>query len=139
MTESTPTQSADEAFGRELVARTEFTRESIWLPILAVHHMNAGQTVITGKTFTECLIEGPAVMVAIKDVSLDGCNMGVTTDPMNLMYKPLGEKIIGAIGFSDCRFIRCRFVQVGFTGPEPFLLELADSMNASAGENGVGA
>jgi hypothetical protein len=133
------TDMHDEAFGRELVARTEFTGESIWLPMLAVHHLNAGQTVITGKTFTDCLIEGPAVMVAIKDVALDGCNMGVTSNPMNLMYKPLGDMIIGAVGVSDCRFVRCRFVQVGFTGPEPFLNELAESMNAASGETGAGA
>jgi hypothetical protein len=133
------TDMHDEAFGRELVARTEFNGESIWLPMLAVHHLNAGQTVITGKTFTDCLIEGPAVMVAIKDVALDGCNMGVTSNPMNLMFKPLGDMIIGAVGVADCRFIRCRFVQVGFTGPEVFLKELAESMNASAGENGVSA
>jgi len=129
----------DEAFGRAMVARTEFTKEAVWLPMLSVYHLNAGQTVITGKTFTDCVIEGPAVMVALNDVALDGCNMGVTSNPMNLMFKPLGDMIIGAVGVANCRFIRCRFVQVGFTGPETFLNELAESMNASAGENGVGA
>lgn len=129
----------DEAAGRAMVARTEFTNESVWLPLLAVNHLNAGQTVITGKTFTDCVIEGPAVLVALKDVSLDGCNMGVISDPMNLMFKPLGEMIIGAVGVSDCRFVRCRFVQVGFTGPEAFLKTLADSIASNVGQAGEGA
>ncbi len=129
----------DEAFGRAMVARTEFTNEAVWLPMLSAYHLNAGEPVISGKTFTDCVIEGPAVLVALNDVGLDGCNMGVTSNPMNLMFKPLGDKIIGAVGVANCRFVRCRFVQVGFTGPETFLNELAASMNASAGEGGVGA
>lgn len=128
----------DEAAGRAMVARTEFTNESVWLPLLAVNHLNAGETVISGKTFTDCIIEGPAVLVALNDVSLDGCNMGLITNPMNLMFKPLGDLIIGAVGVSHCRFVRCRFVQIGFTGPEAFLTQLADSITSAAGQPGEG-
>lgn len=129
----------DEAAGRAMVARTEFTKESVWLPLLAVNHMNAGQGVITGKTFTECVIEGPAVMIAISNLSLEGCNLGVTTNPKNLLYKPLGEIIVGGIGFSDCRFVNCRFVQVGFTGSDEFLDDLAKGLSSAAAETGAGA
>ena len=59
------TMSAEEAAGRALVARTSFEKEAVWLPSLAVQHWNAGETVIDGKTFTDCVIEGPAVLAVM--------------------------------------------------------------------------
>jgi hypothetical protein len=123
MTDQTETpMSPDERSGRELVAREAFEKEAVWLPSLAVHHMNAGQTFIEGKTFTECLIEGPAVMAVMNGTTFDGCNMGVASNPRTLLLQPLGDMIAGVVGMSNCSFIRCRFVQVGFTG-SPELLE----------------
>ncbi|MGH7026265.1 hypothetical protein [Brevundimonas sp.] len=120
--------SAEEKFGRELVARTTFEKEAVWLPSLAVHHMNAGQTVIDGKTFTECLIEGPAVMAVMNGTSFDSCNMGLAENPRTLLLQPLGDKIAGAVGMANCRFVRCRFVQVGFTGAEDVLQQIENDL-----------
>lgn len=131
MTEPTATMSPDEAFGRALVARTDFSKEAVWLPSLSVHHLNAGQTTIDGKTFTECLIEGPAVVAILSGVTMEGCNMGVASNPRTLLYKPLGDKLAGVIGLSNCRFINCRFVQVGFTGSDE-MLEQLETMLVSA-------
>ena len=89
---------ADEKFGRELVARTTFEKEAVWLPSLAVHHMNAGKTFIEDKTFTECLIEGPAVMAIMNGTTFDGCNMGVAGNPATLLLQPLGDMIGGRGG-----------------------------------------
>lgn len=116
MTEDTPKMSAAEAAGRAMVARASFEKEAVWLPLLAVHHLNAGEHVIRGKTFTDCVIEGPALMAIVDGVHFDGCNMGVAGDPTSLFYKGQGPMLTGAIGFADTRFVRCRFVQVGFTG-----------------------
>lgn len=131
MTEPTATMSTDEAYGRALVARTTFEKEAVWLPSLSVHHLNAGLTTIDGKTFTECVIEGPAIVAILAGVTLEGCNLGVATNPRSLLYRPLGEKLAGVIGLSDCRFVNCRFVQVGFTGSEEMLNEL-ETMLVSA-------
>ncbi|AYG94533.1 hypothetical protein D8I30_04555 [Brevundimonas naejangsanensis] len=136
MTDQTA-MSAEEKFGRELVARTAFQKEAVWLPSLAVHHMNAGQTFIDGKTFTECLIEGPAVMAVMDGTTFDGCNMGMAEDPRTLLLDPRGEKIAGVIGMANCRFERCRFVQVGFTAAAESLDQLEQgllSARAQAGE-----
>lgn len=125
MTDQTPTMSAEEAAGRALVARTTFEKEGIWLPNLAVQHWNAGQMAIEGKTFTECLIEGPAVMAVLPGTIFDTCNMGTTTDVRSLLYRPLSQnKLAGVIGMQNCRFIRCRFVQIGFTGGDNLLESL---------------
>ena len=125
MTDPTPTMSAEEAAGRALVARTTFEKEAVWLPQLAVQHWNAGQMSIEGKTFTDCVIEGPAVMAVMNGTTFDNCAMGTTTDIRNLLYRPLSTtKLAGVIGVSDCRFLRCRFVQVGFTGSDDLLEQL---------------
>lgn len=123
MTDQT-SMTAEEAAGRALVARAGFEKEAVWLPSLAVHHWNAGQTYIDGKTFTDCVIEGPAVMAVMNGTTFEGCAMGVTTDVKTLLYKPMGQKLAGVVGMSNCRFIRCRFAQVGFTGSEDLLAEL---------------
>lgn len=125
MTDPTPTMSPEEVAGRALVARTSFEKESVWLPSLAVQHWNAGQMTIDGKTFTDCVIEGPAVMAVMSGTTFDNCAMGATTDIRNLLYRPLStSKLAGVIGMGNCRFLRCRFVQVGFTGADSLLEEL---------------
>lgn len=126
--------SAEEKFGRELVARTTFEKEAVWLPSLAVHHMNAGQTFIEGKTFTECLIEGPAVMAVMNNTIFDTCNMGVAENPKTLLLDPRGDMIAGAIGMSNCRFVRCRFVQVAFTGAREMLDQIEKDLLSARGE-----
>ena len=124
------TDIMSETYGREIVARTAFKKEAVWLPLLAVHQLNVGDPVVRGKTFTDCVIEGPALMVSTGDVVFEGCNLGVAADPRSLLYKPQGPVLVGAIAFADCRFVRCRFVQVGFTGPDAFLDDLAKGLTS---------
>lgn len=124
MTDNTPAMSAEEAAGRALVARTSFDKEAVWLPTLAVQHWNAGQMFIEGKTFTDCVIEGPAVMAVMNGTRFDSCNMGAAADAKTLLYRPMGQKMAGVIGMSNCVFVRCRFVQVGFTGTDDLLKDL---------------
>ena len=133
MTDDTPKMSPAEAAGRAMVARTSFDKEAVWLPVLAVNHWNAGEMVISGKTFTDCVIEGPAVLAVMNGTTFDGCNMGVAGNPRNLLLKPLGDKIVGAIGMADCRFVRCRFAQVAFTGDDALLAELEKGIVAGNG------
>lgn len=125
MTEPTATLSPEEIAGRALVARTSFQKEAVWLPLLAMQHWNAGQMFIEGKTFTECVIEGPAVMAVMNGTVFDSCAMGTTSDVRNLLYRPLSTtKLAGVIGVGNCRFERCQFVQVGFTGSDELLEQL---------------
>ena len=133
MTDDTPKMSPAEAAGRAMVARSSFDKEAVWLPVLAVNHWNAGEMVISGKTFTDCVIEGPAVLAVMNGTVFDGCNMGAAASPRNLLLKPLGDKIAGAIGMAGCRFVRCRFAQVAFTGDDALLAELEKGIVAGNG------
>lgn len=134
MTDETPKMSAEEAAGRALVARTTFEKEAVWLPMLAVQHWNAGEMAIKDKTFTDCVIEGPAVMAVMNGTTFDSCAMGTTTDVKTLLYRPVSKTMMaGVIGVGNCRFVRCRFVQVGFTGSEELLTELENGIKTSSG------
>lgn len=126
MTDQTP--QVDHA----LVARTTFEKEAVWLPHLAVQHFNDGQSVISGKTFTDCLIEGPAVMMVVDGVSFDGCNMGVTGDPANLLIRPVGERLTGVVPFRDTKFVRCQFVRIAFTGHPDFIAGFGEGLKKTS-------
>jgi len=130
------TDVMSEAFGREIVARTTFEKEGVWLPLLAVHTMNAGEAVISGKTFTDCVIQGPALVAILKGTTVDGCNMGAASDAKSMLFAPQGDKLVGAIGLQDCRFVRCRFVQIGYTGNAAFLEDMAQSLTRATGNAG---
>lgn len=125
MTDTPAPMSAEEAAGRANVARTEFKKEAIWLPMLAVQHWNAGEMAIRDKSFTDCVIEGPAVMAVMNGTFFENCAMGTTTDVRTLLYRPVSDqKMAGVVGVANCRFVRCRFVQVGFTGSEDLVEQL---------------
>lgn len=133
MTDQPDAMSAEEAAGRALVARTSFEKEAVWLPMLAVQHWNAGEMTIKDKTFTDCVIEGPAVMAVMNGTFFDNCAMGTTTDVKSLLYRPVSDvKMSGVVGVSNCRFVRCRFVQVGFTGSDQLLDEMASGIRSQS-------
>lgn len=138
MTDQTPTPSAEEAAGRALVARTSFEKEAVWLASLAVHHWNAGEMAISGKTFTDCVIEGPAVLAVMNGTTFRDCNLGIAEDPRTLLFRPLGEKMAGVVGMADCTFVNCRFVQVGFTGGDEVLETLETQLVSARAQMGDG-
>ncbi|MDZ4363416.1 hypothetical protein [Brevundimonas sp.] len=82
-----------------------------------------GTTIIEGRTFNRCVLQGPAVLLTAGGVLFDDCDMGPSGgDVRNLLLKPVGpQKVVGAIPLKDCRFIGCRFYAIGFTGNDEFL------------------
>ena len=122
------TDVMSEAFGREITARDTFETEGVWLPLLAVHTMNSGQPVIKGKTFTNCVIQGPALVAVLKGTTFDGCSMGAGSDANSMLFAPKGPQMVGVIGLEDCKFVSCRFVQIAYTGSDAFLEEMSQSL-----------
>lgn len=127
------TDVMSEAFGREIAARDAFEKEGVWLPLLAMHLLNAGEPVVRGKTFTDCVIQGPALVAVLKGTTFDGCTMGSASDPRSMLFAPQGPHLVGAIGLQDCRFVRCRFVDVAYTGSQQFLEDMGKSLTGLAG------
>jgi len=104
-------------------AGPEYEGLNIWLPALAIEAARRGENAITGKTFRNCMFEGPAVLLPLGACNFDGCNMGdAQGDIRNLLLQPMGpQKVTGTVAFQDCQFINCQFLRVGFTGTPDFL------------------
>lgn len=103
-----------------------FENVDISLFDLARAVLKAGQRTINGRTFRNCFIEGPAVMLVLNNVNFDNTNFGHNGGDMrNLVLRPAGPtSVVGAIPVSDCEFINCEFFGLGFTGPDQFLDQL---------------
>lgn len=110
----------------------------IWLPQLVLEAAQSGQSVIEDRAFTDCLMEGPAVLLPISGCNFDSCNLGDSMgDPRNLMLAPMGpQKVTGAVAFRNTTFTRCTFVAVGFTGTPAFLEEMIQMLSGARSANG---
>jgi hypothetical protein len=102
--------------------------ESVDLSLYDLYRANfaAGARTITGRTFRNCRIEGPAVMLVLDNVNFDATNFGPNGgDVRNLVLRPAGPtSVVGTIPVEDCQFINCEFFGLGFTGPDQFLDQL---------------
>ena len=82
-----------------------------------------GGSVIEGRTFTNCRIEGPAVMLVLEGTTFEQTNFGPTGgDLRSILFRPMHEsRAIGAIPVQNCKFIGCEFFALGITGHENLL------------------
>jgi len=87
-----------------------------------------GQMPVRGKTFINCTIEGPAVLLALGGVDFDGCDLGPSNgDPASLILRPVSKKgVTGVIAVENCSFKDCNFFAVGYTGPEAFISRMLE-------------
>jgi len=81
------------------------------------------ETVIRGVTFTNCRIEGPAVMLVVGGCRFEGVDFGNPNgDIRNLVLRPESPTaVIGAIAVQDCAFRGGHLIGVGYTGGASFL------------------
>ena len=109
----------------------EYKAVAVWLPQLFMETSRAGAPIVENRTFIDCLIEGPGVLLPLEGCHFDGCNMGdAQGDPRNLLLQPAGpQRVTGAVPLKHCTFINCRFLGVGFTGSKAYL----DEMTAALG------
>ena len=105
---------------------SSFDHQAVSLIDLVRARMAAGQGIIRGVTFSNCRIEGPAVMLVVGGCRFEQTDFGNPNgDIRNLVLRPESPtSVIGAIPVQDCVFHRCLMVGVGFTGPRDFLDQL---------------
>lgn len=88
-----------------------------------------GGAIIEGRTFTDCMIEGPALMLVLDGVHFDSTNFGETGgDVRNMLFRPMATMAIGAIPVRNCTFRNCRFIALGITGSDDLLQMLTQSV-----------
>lgn len=95
---------------------------------------NGGGAIIEGRTFTDCFIEGPAVMLVLEGTHFEGVNFGPTGgDLRNILFRPMsGQRAIGSVPVRNCTFRNCQFHTLGITGSDDLLQMLVDQV-ATAG------
>lgn len=91
-----------------------------------------GSPLISGRAFDQCIIEGPAVLLALSGVNFDACNLGAPgEDARCLILMPMAKQaVVGPIGVRDCLFTRCEFMGIGYTGPDAFIDQLLQVLGA---------
>lgn len=104
----------------------DYVTQSIWLPQLYLEAARQNIYTIENRTFTECLLEGPAVLLPVHGVHFDDCFFGSHGgNPKALLLNPMSDyQVLGVIPFRNCKFERCTFAGVGFTGQPKFVQEL---------------
>ena len=88
-----------------------------------------GGVIIEGRSFTDCVVEGPALMLVLEGVHFQSTNFGPTSgDLRNMLFQPMGNMGIGAIPVRNCTFTNCRFNTLGITGNEELLKLLIEQV-----------
>ncbi len=106
---------------RDLGSRKAFNGVVVSLPAL-IEAATAANVVIEGRSFTDCVIIGPAILSPGAGTLFNGCNFGdVEGNPRNLLVKPAGDRIIGALSVAGCVFEGCLLNGVGLVGDEGFI------------------
>lgn len=109
---------------------TEFTGGAFALFDLYRASVGAGGgAVIEGRTFNNCQIDGPALMLVLEGVHFESTNFGPTGGNLrNMLFQPMGDMGIGAIPVRNCTFTNCRFNALGITGGEELLTMLIENV-----------
>ena len=75
------------------------------------------EDVLSGLTFENCEIVGPAVVVLLGDTKVADCHW--TGDADAVLWPAHGrEQVVGAIGLKDCTITGCQFFRVGMLVPD---------------------
>lgn len=88
-------------------------------------------SIVEGRTFRRCRIQGPAVMLVSSGVTFDATNFGDSNgDIRNLLLQPVGSHALGTIPMRNCAFENCEFYNVGFTGSQQ-VIDMLSEVRAS--------
>jgi hypothetical protein len=87
--------------------------------------------IIRGRTFEDCTIYGPAVVLPLDYITLE--HNSFDGAPEAVLWEIPDERavIIGAIGLIDCIFRRCRFQGIGVAGKRPFIERFIKGLGTS--------
>lgn len=101
---------------------------NVALSLVDLHRarLKIGQPTLTGITFENCRIEGPAIMLVVGGCNFDGVDFGFAGgDIRTLLLRPLSSSgVVGAIPVRDCTFRGGQLFAIGYTGGEGFLNQL---------------
>jgi hypothetical protein len=103
---------------------TAFENKNLLLfEIFRANLERTGDITVRGVTFTNCQIEGPAVLLPLGGCTFNDCNFGIAHGDMRTLILHPGspDRVTGAIPMFNCTFEAVDFFSVGFTGAKDFL------------------
>lgn len=91
------------------------------------------EAVVNGRTFEDCRIIGPAVLLPMNTGKVgttfdDDCTWDESVDAFWAPDHGLDQKYTGIVGLEDCIFLRCRFTNVGVMTSPQTVRELRDAI-----------
>ncbi|MBX3479678.1 MAG: hypothetical protein KF842_04715 [Caulobacter sp.] len=102
--------------------------ENVALSLVDLHRVRLrnGENLISGVTFRNCRIEGPAVMLVVAGCSFESTDFGYAGgDIATLVLRPASPRgVVGAIPMRECHFVGVQFFGIGYTGPDAFLNQI---------------
>lgn len=82
----------------------------------------ADADVLTGYTFRDCRIVGPAVILIEGEAMLDGNRFDVDGEPLGMLWlKPAARKLHGVVTFRSSEFFDCEFRRIGLASTKDVL------------------
>lgn len=72
---------------------------------------------LQGVTFENCVIVGPAVIVLMGTTSLSNSSFDGDAEGLLWPFPDDRERLIGAVGLSDCTIVGCRLQRIGLAFP----------------------
>lgn len=76
---------------------------------------NKRPSIIEGRKFEDVLIEGPAILAPLEDVTMTHNSFDADPDSIFLAV-PEGRSLVGVIGLKGVTFTRCEFRNVAIAG-----------------------
>jgi hypothetical protein len=83
---------------------------------------------LRGKTFEDCLIQGPVVLFPVRGVELRGVQHGGSDRELVFAIPDGSTAVIGAVGLEFVAFRQCRFEGVAFCVPSESVEQIRDAL-----------
>lgn len=71
---------------------------------------------IKGRTFEDCTIYGPAVLAPLDRMTFEQNTFEADMEALLWEIPEDRQRVLGAIGLSNCTFRRCNFRRIGIAG-----------------------
>ena len=96
---------------------------------------SGGGSMIEGRTFRNCVIEGPAVILVMPGTRFERTSFGAAPgDIRSILLKPMSAThALGAIPMGDCVFEGCQFFACGFAAHENWLNLMIQELGETSG------
>lgn len=89
--------------------------------LIRISELAVTSSIIRDTEFRNCVIYGPAILTPMDGTSLVESYFTSALDEMLWEILPGRETVVGVIALERCTMSGCRFVEIGFAGPQAFL------------------